>query len=56
MQYGKVPTLSRNTRKAFVYVITLDNDNKYYLTRNSLKIIFIILLSGKPFPHIKVKG
>ena len=47
MQYCKVPTLSRNTRKAFVYVITLDNDNKYYLTRNSLKIIFIILLSGK---------
>lgn len=43
MQYGKVPTLSRNTRKAFVYIITLDNDNKYYLTRNSLKIIFITI-------------
>ncbi len=43
MQYCKVPTLSRNTRKAFVYVITLDNDNKYYLTRNSLKIIFITI-------------
>lgn len=43
MQYCQVPTLSRNTRKAFVYVITLDNDNKYYLTCNSLKIIFITI-------------
>ncbi len=43
MQYSKLPTLSRNTCKAFVYVITLDNDNKYYLTRNSLKIIFITI-------------
>jgi len=43
MQYGKVPTLSRNTRKTFVSVITLDNDNKYYLTCNSLKIIFITI-------------
>lgn len=43
MQYGKVPTLSRNSCKTFVYIITLDNDNKYYLTHNSLKIIFITI-------------